>query len=186
MVIESVVTSLAVGKIRKRKILNIGMVQIKAWYFFIMALVLEVSANLYVAYNKSEFVNYVYNYFILIHLASYILVFIGLYKNRDKKSMWFIFIGTFLNFICIMANKGQMPISLDGLKMAGLVPADAINPVLDLTHTLANENTKLSFLADIIAMPKIYPLAKVVSIGDIILEAGIFVFLQEAMKEKVE
>jgi len=184
MVVESVVSSFVVGKIRKRKITNIGNIELNGWYLFIISALIEISANLFVAYSKSSFTNIVYENFVFIHLISYLIIFRGLYKNRDKKSMWFILAGTLLNFICIMANGGQMPIWLNGLKIAGLVPADATTATLDLTHKLVSEQTNLKFLSDIIPLPKPYPNAKVFSIGDLIIAVGVFIFLQEAMKDK--
>ncbi|WP_094548988.1 DUF5317 family protein [Petroclostridium xylanilyticum] len=50
-----------------------------------------------------------------------------------------------------------------------------------ITHTLITSSTRLSILADIIAIPKPYPLPKVLSIGDIFIAFGVFVFIQEAM-----
>lgn len=184
MVVESVVSSFVVGKIRRRKIFNIGNIELKGWYLFIIAAFIEISANLFVAYSKSNFVNVINQYFIFIHFISYFIVFIGIYKNREKKSLWLIFAGTLLNFICIMANGGQMPISLDAIKVAGLVSKDATTTTLDLTHKLLSDSTNLKFLSDIIPLPKPYPNAKVFSIGDLILAVGVFLFLQEAMKDK--
>lgn len=184
MIVESVVASFAVGKIRKRKIMNIGNAEIKGWYLFILAGILEISANLFVAYSKSDFISIVHKNFIYIHLLSYLITFIGIYKNREKRSMRFIFVGTLLNFLCIMVNGGQMPILLEATKIAGLVPRDATTATLDLTHKLISNDTNLKFLADIIPLPKQYPNAKVYSFGDLILAVGVFMFLQEAMKDK--
>lgn len=186
MVVESVVSSVVVGKLRKRKILNIADVELRGWYLFIFALFLELSSNLVVAYNRTSFSATIEKYFIYIHFMSYTMVFIGMYLNKYKLSFKILFTGSFLNFLCIMANGGHMPIWLNGLKIAGLIPEDASNAALDLSHALIDTSTRLKILADIIPIPKQYPLAKVLSIGDILIAVGVFIFIQEAMKGKQE
>ena len=77
-----------------------------------------------------------------------------------------------------------MPISLEAIKAAGLIPVDATTATLDLTHKLLTDSTNLKFLADIMSFPKQYPNAKVFSFGDLILSIGVFLFIQEAMKDR--
>lgn len=183
MIIESMSTSLIIGKIRKGKFRNFESFELKGWYLFIIGFLLEVSANI-IRSNDTKFNSFLDKNFIFIHLTSYSLIFIGLYLNRNRKSMYVIFLGTLLNFVCIMLNYGRMPISLEMLQLTGLVEPNAVNVTLDLTHSLVNENTKLLFLCDIIPLAKPYPLPKVISIGDILLAIGAFWLLQEIMLNK--
>lgn len=182
MLIESMGTSLIVGKIRKGKVKNIGNIHIKGWYLFIIGFILEFTSVFLKAKNVDFAVKILDNYFIYIHCISYILIFIGLVLNFDKKSMIIIFIGTMLNFAAIMSNGGQMPVSKAGMINAGL-PEQAMmleNKQI-ITHTLIDDTTRLSILGDTIPLSKPYPLPKMISIGDIFLGLGVFFLIQEAM-----
>jgi len=110
------------------------------------------------------------------------MIFAGLILNFNKKSMILIFIGTLLNLIVIMANSGQMPVSGEGLQLAGLLEnLEALKSQSVITHTLITENTRFSILGDIIRISKPYPFPKLLSIGDIFIAIGVFFFLQKAM-----
>jgi len=183
MLIETTIASLVVGKIRGGKLSNIGNIELKAWYLFILSFVLEF-ASIYFVSKKVPYVSsFVEKYFIFIHGVSYVLILITLILNFKHKSMILVFIGTLFNFLVIILNGGKMPVSADGLKSAGLL--ENLQMLLDkkiITHTLIDSTTKLRILGDVIAIPEPYPLAKMISIGDIFLALGVFLFLQKAMK----
>ncbi len=185
MLIETTVTSLAVGKVRGGKIKNIEQIELKAWYLFILGFILEF-ASVYFSSRNVPYVSELINeYFIFIHAASYILISIALILNFNFKSMILIFIGTIMNFIVIIVNGGKMPVSAEGLKAAGL--HEYLKMLIDgkvITHTIIDKTTKLPILGDIITIPNPYPLPKLLSIGDIFLAIGIFLFLQKAMMNK--
>jgi len=182
MVIETMATSLVLGKARGGKIRNIGETNIRGWYFFLAGFGVEfvsVLINSRDLLGLSQFLN---NYFIYIHGISYLMIFAGLILNFNKKSMILIFIGTLLNLIVIMANSGQMPVSGEGLQLAGLLEnLEALKSQSVITHTLITENTRFSILGDIIRISKPYPFPKLLSIGDIFIAIGVFFFLQKAM-----
>ena len=71
-----------------------------------------------------------------------------------------------------------MPVSINGFKG---IRDETILPYreFDIKHMGINKNTKFKYLADIILIPKPYPLPKIISIGDIFLMSGIFMFFQE-------
>ena len=55
------------------------------------------------------------------------------------------------------------------------------NREFDIKHEAVTPDTKLVYLADIILIPRPYPLPKILSIGDIFIILGLFVFIQEIM-----
>lgn len=182
MLIESMGTSLIIGKIRKGKIKNIGNIHVRGWYLFIIGFILEFTSVLLKVKNIDFAVKILEDYFIYIHCLSYILIIIGLILNFDKKSVILIFIGTVLNFVVIMLNGGQMPVSASKMISAGLSEqAMMLKNNQIITHTVINDTTVLPILGDIIPLSKPYPLPKMVSIGDIFLGLGVFFFIQEAM-----
>jgi hypothetical protein len=93
-------------------------------------------------------------------------------------------IGLALNFIVMVGNSGKMPVFPDGI--TGIKNRIDIEVQLphresDIKHEAADRNTKFIYLADIILIPKPYPLPKILSIGDIFLMLGAFQFFQEEM-----
>lgn len=78
-----------------------------------------------------------------------------------------------------------MPVSFKGAKgyehYTEELPEEMI---YDIKHSLVTEDTRFVFLADIITLPRPYPLARIISLGDIILMIGVFLFFQEAMVDK--
>ncbi|WP_236630211.1 DUF5317 domain-containing protein [Thermus thermamylovorans] len=100
-----------------------------------------------------------------------LLVGYGLYQNRHLRSLYLVLGGLFLNTLVIFANGGHMPVSLAALERAGLEGWEEIlKERRDAVHTLLDENTRLPFLGDVIALP---PLRKAVSPGDLFILAGI-------------
>lgn len=181
MLVESLGGGLLVGKVRGGKFSNISSGEIRGWYFIGASFLVEFSA----VYFASKGVSIIIDGIPFIHLLSYILLFFGLFMNFDKYAFWIITVGVLLNFIVIMANGGQMPISHEALISSGLFEnAAAIAQGRIVTHTVINETTKLKFLADILALPKFYPRPKVYSIGDIFMAVGIFIYIQQLMLGK--
>lgn len=181
MLVESIGGGLLVGKARGGKISNISSGEIRGWYFIIASFLIEFTA----VYLAAKGVKLIIDGISFIHLLSYVLLFFGLFMNFDKYSFWIITAGVFLNFIVIMANGGQMPISPEALSSAGLYKnmADIAEGRI-ITHTLINETTRFKILADILALPKFYPRPKVYSLGDILMALGIFIYIQQLMLEK--
>lgn len=182
MIIESVGTSLIVGKLRKGKFSYLKDAEIHKWYLIVSAFLIEFIA-VFLSNKGYEFVSH--NIF-SIHLISYALLFIGIYFNTSRLSFKIIMLGTFLNFIVIMLNGGQMPVSQEAMIKAGL--AEDLNALLNgeiITHTVIVKDTLLKFLGDVMILPKPYPRPKVLSIGDVFLAIGIFIFIQEIMVKKI-
>lgn len=187
MLIESVATSLVVGKARGGKFKNLGEINLKKYYLFIIGFGLEF---LSVYLNKQDlgvFNEILNKYFIIIHSISYALVFIGLIYNFDKKSIVIVFIGTLLNYIVIVANGGHMPVSESGLSYLGMeqTMSDIKNNLI-ITHTIMTEKTSLFFLGDVIPTPKFYPFEKMISIGDVFLGIGVFILIHNTMLKKTQ
>lgn len=182
MIIESVGTSLIVGKLRKGKFSYLKDAEIHKWYLIVSAFLLEFIA-VFLSNKGYELVSH--NIF-SIHLISYVLLFIGIYFNSSRLSFKIIMLGTFLNFIVIMLNGGQMPVSQEAMIKAGL--AEDLSALLNgeiITHTVIVKDTLLKFLGDVMILPKPYPRPKVFSIGDVFLAVGIFIFIQEIMVKKI-
>ena len=77
-----------------------------------------------------------------------------------------------------------MPVSFKNVKGYEHYGDELPESAYDIEHSLATEETKFLYLADIIALPRSYPLAGIISVGDIFLTLGVFLFFQESMVVK--
>lgn len=172
MIIESIILSIIVGYLRKGRLMHFEHIKIRAWYLMIFSQILQIVA---IRLNGNIFF-LDQRVFYVLHITSYLILLIPFFMNYRMLSMNLLGIGTFLNFVPIAMNDGQMPVFL---------PA-GVNAAFDLGHVLGNAGTKAYLLADIIPLLKPYPLPKVISIGDICLLVGAFLFIQYGMKCKKE
>lgn len=183
MLVESVGTSIVVGKLRGGSFSNMKDANFEKGYFFILGFIVEFAA----VYLASKGIGFFRDNILLIHFLSYFLLFTGIYFNRGSLAFKIIFIGVFLNFLVIMANGGQMPVS--GEAMVGIGLMDNMINIRDgkiITHTLMDSQTVFKYLGDIFVLPKPYPRPKIFSIGDVFMALGIFIYIQEIMTKKLK
>lgn len=183
MLVESVGTSIVVGKLRGGSFSNIKDATLEKWYFFISAFAVEFAA----VYLASKGIGFFSDNILFIHGLSYMLLFAGIYFNRGSLAFKIVFVGVFLNFLVIMANGGQMPVSGEAMANIGLI--DNMHAIRDgkiITHALINEHTVFKYLGDIFALGKPYPRPKIFSIGDVFMALGIFIYIQEIMIKKLK
>ncbi len=121
----------------------------------------------------------------VLFLVSYVLLVIGISMNLSRWPMIPILAGTLMNFAVVLANGGFMPVSGASLLYAGYdmsrIPASG---VLDMNHILLTAQTRLSFLSDIIAIPRPYPFPQIISVGDVVMCLGMFLFIVIGMSPK--
>lgn len=184
MVIETITLSLLIGKLRGGKIGNLSNLYINGWYLIVVSFLVEIVSLLIVANSQGALSNIIESYFFYIHAIIYLLLIISLGMNLKHRGFIFTFFGAILNFIPIVFNNGKMPVSIKALKFSDQYTKLAL---LDegriLTHSLADEMTRFTFLGDIIPIGKPYPLPKIISIGDIFIAIGIFVLIQYYLKQ---
>lgn len=101
----------------------------------------------------------------LLLVVSQALVVGWLVLNRHLPGVWLVAGGLALNAL-VMAANGAMPVGPDAMRALGLGELE----VPPGKHTLLTEATRLPWLADIIPVP---PLRSIISIGDLVLAAGL-------------
>lgn len=104
-----------------------------------------------------------------LHVATYLLVAIFLWGNRHLPGALIIATGAFLNGLAITVNGGVMPTAATAQRLAGLASSGGFHNSAVLAHP------HLLWLGDIIPVP--WPLPNVLSVGDIIIYAGLLVLL---------
>lgn len=182
MILEPMVLSLIVAKIRKGKFRNLEEIEIRAWYLLLIAAAIQIIASILKGRGFSIEAFNMERALLFLHILSYLLMIVCVILNINKNSMKAFFIGIILNFIVIFANGGKMPVSLNGIKgINDNIGIELATSEFDIKHQGVTPNTKLVYLSDIILIPEPYPLPKILSIGDVFIMIGLFIFLQEAM-----
>lgn len=115
-------------------------------------------------------------------LAVYAAGLYVLWLNRRLYGFPFIFAGVLLNFLVMAVNGGRMPVSLEAANVLGPYYVDLLKTGSAVTkHYLMDSATRLPFLGDIIPLSSPYPRTQVISAGDIVMNAGIFLYLQHLL-----
>ena len=114
--------------------------------------------------------------------ASFGLLVVALWLNRSQPGLLLAMVGIGSNGVAIMVNGGYMPVWMPAVEMAGLSAAD-LSPTF---HVLLPDELNLEFLlmagplGDVIPIAIPY-LSNVISLGDVMLAAGIGWFLFSAI-----
>jgi hypothetical protein len=118
----------------------------------------------------------------VLYVASLVLLLGWTVLNRHIPGMWLLMTGLLLNTLAIASNGGYMPVSVEAAAYSGHLdeyPVDG--PVLYKRWMTTDEPVQLWLLTDIIAVPAAVPFATVMSIGDLLLLAGICVLCWQTM-----
>ena len=111
-------------------------------------------------------------------VALWILRTAQLNRTRVRIAAVILGAGWLLN-LAVIAPNGGMPVSRDAMERAGLPRNFEIVEGNLFKHTVLDDSTRLSFLADVV--PIRYPLPNVYSVGDFVLLVGIASFLAFGM-----
>jgi hypothetical protein len=113
----------------------------------------------------------------LLHIASYALAGACIIANRRITGLRILALGAALNSLAIIANAGIMPASARAMRLAGLAPSDHFANSASVAHP------RLLALGDVIPIPGPWPLGNVISIGDILIIAGLLTVLHRASRD---
>jgi len=110
-------------------------------------------------------------------LGSYLLLGSFAWVNRRLPAVWLVMVGLALNFVVIGVNNG-MPVSVRALEVAG-ASAEGLAGGGTLKHHVMGRADTLTPLGDVIGIPP--PIGVVISIGDVILYAGVAILVVVVM-----
>lgn len=168
------VIAIIIGYALKGRLKNIDATKVKLVSFVFIAFFIEfiVLTLIKKGYMHIGALTYVSD------VVMYVLLLIFTYTNRKNKWLLLLGIGSILNALVIFANGGVMPVNANIVKSFGYHGDVALQGL----YKLANGDTKLYFLADII--PIKYPKLGIASIGDIIEIFGMAIFIITEMRNK--
>jgi hypothetical protein len=176
MVFDGILISFIVGLLRKGNLRAFSQLNLKWGWVFPLLLVVQLAV--FTFQNDSEFLGQLSG---SIYIAVYIIGLIFLFLNRRNPGFILIFIGVFLNFIVMVLNGGRMPVSVEAAAVLDPGYIQALKESLYAKHAMLTSTTHLGFLGDVIPISDPYPRTQIISIGDIIMNIGIFFFIQYLM-----
>jgi len=169
--------SLLIIFLRKKKLTieSFNNIEIKGYKILIVAAMVEISSVfLFRTYSDSIFIRFLSNSYLIYPAILYVTTI-----NVEKHYMKFFFLGTLFNFIAIAFNDYKMPVLISDAFANAEATRIYLQTGKDLIHSVMYDGTKFKILCDIITIPPPYPFVKTISIGDIFLLSGIFLFWQE-------
>lgn len=176
MVFDGIILSIIVGFLRKGSLKALAFLQWKGGWIFPILLVFQIA--LFTLQNKFEVLGAISGY---LYMLVYVVGLYFMFLNRNKTGFTLILIGVFLNFLVMVVNGGRMPVSPEAASILEPGYLDILKNELYAKHTLLTEATRLGFLGDIIPLTDPYPRTQIISIGDVIMNVGIFLFIQDLM-----
>jgi len=181
MVYDGILIGLLVGLIRagwRNGLTALSQIQIRGGLIFPALLLIQFA--LFLLHERIEVIEEYSGYMFMVIYAVGLYV---LWLNRNEKGFWWIFTGVALNFLVMLVNGGKMPVSIEAA--AAVLSPVAVEVLQEGTtlskHMALNESTLLPFLGDIIPLTSPYPRTQIISIGDVIMNVGIFIYLQHMM-----
>ncbi|MDT8860392.1 DUF5317 domain-containing protein [Alkalihalobacillus sp. MEB130] len=178
MVFDGILLSLIVGFLRRGTLT--GFAELNMKYGLIFPILLGIQICVFVFQGRFAFLEQVSG---ILFILIYIVGMFFLWVNRENKGFILLLIGVFLNFLVMAINGGRMPVSYEAAAFA-LDPyyTEILKNGLYAKHAMLTESTKLGFLGDVIPLTSpYYPKSQVISIGDILMNIGIFLFIQHLM-----
>jgi hypothetical protein len=104
------------------------------------------------------------------HIATYLAIALFLWCNRRLAGVALIGVGAFFNALAITLNAGVMPASRTAERLAGIHLRAGFDNSAPVAHA------HLPWLGDVLPWPG--PLHNVLSVGDLLIYAGVLVLLQ--------
>ena len=175
MIIECFVISIIIGLLRKGSLRNLAGIPLRHTFLFILPFLLF-GVIITLARTNPELRSLIR----AGNVIQYVLLLAAIILNVRIREMLVVGVGTFMNFVALAANKGMMPVSMKALQVAGM--QDALNGQ-PIRHALLTPETRLKWLTDVIPVPLGSPyLSEVVSPGDLLVAAAIFILVQRHMR----
>ena len=181
MVYDGIVISIILALIRGGSFRGFADLRLKNGWIFPLLLVVQL-----IIFSLQSQIPWIASISEYVFIVVYVIGLYFLWVNRHHAGFMVIFVGVFLNFIVMAANDGRMPVSLEAATILDPYFAQIIQEGIYAKHQLLTDSTWFGFLGDIIPITKPYPRDQVISIGDVVMNVGIFIFIQKLMLVKKE
>lgn len=166
--------ALAVAVLRGGRLVNLGDIELRAWWLLFIALGLQVGTRWLPEESWAEGVG------IAMVLFSFVLLMAMVLLNRAKPGMWIAGLGVLMNFIVIAVNGG-MPVLAGAAEVASGFTVSTPDLSGTFKHVPLDETSRLTFFADVVPL-RLGGIGEVISLGDIFLALGLGVFLEHELR----
>ncbi len=166
--------ALAIAILRGGRLINLGDIELKAWWLLLVALGLQFGTRWLADETWSEAVG------VIMVLVSFALLMILVLLNRSKPGMWIVGLGVLMNFTVIALNGG-MPVLAGAAEVASGFTVAEPDISGSFKYVLLDEGSRLTFFADVIPL-RLAGIGEVISLGDIFLALGLGVFLEQELR----
>jgi hypothetical protein len=173
---EAVLLGIIIGWLRNGKLKLLNKLKLPLWPLIIIALFIQATIRI----DFSSQSGYLAPYYSYLYIGSFILLLFFIAFQKWELGILLIGLGIFLNFAVITANQGRMPV--DPAYMPASSAEELVAGGKSPIHTAMNANTSLSFLGDRIPAP--HKKNHLLSLGDLVLGAGVIIFIQHNMRKK--
>jgi len=146
---------------------------------------LALAAQVYVIYYPAEQVEGARTLHAAVMMGSYAALVVLVLVNRGIPGMPVIGLGLLLNLAVMASNGGYMPVTREAIIATGTrseaeLPPDGARLPRSKDVLLPADQTRLWILSDVITAPRM-PLARIYSIGDLVVATGVVLLIQVAM-----
>jgi hypothetical protein len=114
-----------------------------------------------------------------VHVVTYVALLAFVVANVRQPGFALAATGCVLNTIVIAANGGRMPVSLASWTATGKAASD-LTIHGSYNNVVLASGAHFSWLGDVFALPRAVPLANSLSVGDLLLLAGVVTFVFRA------
>lgn len=177
MILEAIILGIIIGIFRNGRWHNLMGIEFKGWYLIFLGAALQI-IPIAATRLTERFAILSWTPFVAL-----LLIWVAVIMNWKLKGFRLLAFGAALNLLVMAANGGKMPIHLDWAQASGITTiVESVK-----SGTMANlmpfdqAGTALRWLGKIIPIPRPYPLAKMLSIGDLIMTIAIVYFIQGEM-----
>jgi hypothetical protein len=166
--------ALAIAVLRGGRLVNLGEIELRAWWLLFLALAMQVSTRFLPDDREWEWVG------VTMVLVSFALLMVLVILNRSKPGMWLAGLGVLMNFLVISVNGG-MPVLAGAAEVASGFTLSQPDLTGSFKHILLDDSSRLTFFADVIPL-RLIGIGEVISLGDIFLAMGLGVFLEHELR----
>lgn len=182
MIFEGLILGMIIGKLRGGNVMNLGKFVFRSSFLLVFSLLLNLGVSILISMGYEK----VIDNRMMLYIASYVMLFIVLFLNLERKSIWLILIGAICNFTAIVLNGGSMPIDLALLEKIGSQNMLQSIQMGELANYI-NINDAYSFtihLGKRFTTPYWYPFKQIFSAGDVLISLGLLLLTQGIMQIK--
>ena len=166
--------ALAVAMLRGGRLVNLGDIELKAWWLLLLAFALQIGTQWLPEESWAETTG------LVMVLSSFALLMILVALNRSKPGMWIAGLGVLANFTVIAINGG-MPVLAGAAEVASGFTVTDPDLSGSFKHILLDDTSSLTFFADVIPL-RLVGIGEVISLGDIFLALGLGVFIEYELR----